>query len=95
MKNKTIDIKYQRLITIPVLGLIWMMLTCSLCADLAYGSDSMLELSKTSGYAYRADADVGDLDYAKDFSVEFIANIEPHAGRGRWAAFIQKGGYLG
>jgi len=60
--------------------------------DIANGSDSVLELSRTGGYAELSDADVDDLDYSKDFSVEALARIEAFQRGGRWGTFIQKGG---
>ena len=80
---------------ILALSLIWVMLAQSLYANSHYGSDSVvLELSRTGGYAKlsdASDANVDDLDYSKDFSVEVITKIEPHSISGRWAPFIQKG----
>jgi len=60
--------------------------------DAANGSDSILELSRTGGYAEISDANVDDLDYSKDFSVEVITKIEPYSTGGRWSSFIQKSG---
>jgi hypothetical protein len=54
-------------------------------------ADSVLHLGDT-GYAYLDDADVTDLDYSKDFSVEVLARIEAFQSGGRYGTFIQKGG---
>ncbi len=75
---------------ILTLSLIGMMLAQSLYANSPYGSDSVLELSRTGGYASLSDADVDDLDYSKDFSVEVITKIEPHSIGGQLTSFIQK-----
>ncbi|MEI8013159.1 MAG: hypothetical protein WCI27_11900, partial [Candidatus Omnitrophota bacterium] len=51
--------------------------------------DGVLHLGAT-GYVFRSDAEVTDLDYQKDFSVEVGFNIEANTGGGRWAALIAK-----
>ena len=76
---------------ILAVSLIGMMLAQSLYANSHYGSDSVLELSRTGGYASLSDANVDDLDYSKDFSVEVITKIEPHSIGGKLGSFIQKG----
>lgn len=57
-------------------------------------ADSCFELGST-GYAYLADANVADLDYSKDFSVESIVNIEPYTPAGRWGGLVTKTGTYG
>jgi len=85
--------KYKsHIVFILTLSLIWVMLAQSLYANSHYGSDSVLELSRTGGYAKLSDANVDDLDYSKDFSVEVITKIEPHLVGGSYGSFLQKAG---
>jgi hypothetical protein len=62
-------------------------------ADTPSRGDGFLYLGD-SGYAYLSDAEMMDVDYLRDFSVEVVVRIEAHQAGGRWAAFIKKGGDL-
>ena len=56
----------------------------------SYNGDGILHLGQT-GYASLANANVTDLDYSKDFSVEAISKIEPYTTGTRHDSFVQKG----
>jgi len=56
--------------------------------------DSYLNLSE-GGHAYLADADVTDLDYSQDFSIETLVHMATYTTAGRWAGFVSKTGSSG
>ena len=65
------------------------MLEPRLLLDAGTYGDNFLELSD-GGYAYLADADVTDLDYSQDFSMEAVVHIAPYTPAGRWAGLLTK-----
>ncbi len=62
-------------------------------SDLIIADDGVFHPG-SSGYARRIDTQATDLDYAKDFTVEALIQIEPCKPGGRWPNIIGKAGML-